>query len=190
MTFSWEPVSGWLNFARQVCAALGIADCAIHGSPPRRGDERDWETFYSVVPGPGLKRLRAELSDHCRRTKQSIVQADCITLVRGLNVWIDQAALRPAVWWEPTGMEIRFASGHSPGGMGSLYGAVLLELLYDIAGAGGGIAFCSFCGEPFTLLRKRTTGKRRFCEKCQESGGPRVLAARDYRAGLRKKLAG
>lgn len=181
---SCEPVSGWVNFAREVCAALRIASCAIHGRPPRKGDARDWEMLYDIVPR--LEGTRSFLQDHYRRVKQAIIQADRLTLVRGLNVWIDQAALRPAVWWEPTGMEIRFASGHSPGGMGSLYGAVLLELLYLIAGARG-FAFCAYCGKPFIMLHQRT-GARRFCINCRKSGKPEALAARDYRARLRNGL--
>jgi hypothetical protein len=177
--YTYERLDDWVKFARQIHAAIDIAGTAVHSTKPKPGREEDWESLYEVIPD--LRLYRESLVKYCRNNKKSLSWADRQMLLVGLNLWLWHAAVRPAVWWEPSGLEIRFASG--PRGMGSLYGAILLQLVLAVARTAG-VVYCAGCNELVFVNRRVAPNRRRYCSRCGKKMAQRD-AARAYRGQVR-----
>lgn len=68
----------------------------------------------------------------------------------------------------------------------SLLSRVYLELALSVCGVGG-VAFCSFCGHPYTPLRAPKRGQDNFCEPCRSAGVHKRLHARRKRVGTDRR---
>jgi hypothetical protein len=66
-------------------------------------------------------------------------------------------------------------------GNGTLFGAIVVQLMYVIAGGGTGLVCCAGCRTWFSPKRRPATGKRSFCESKDCKMEAQRFASYDYR---------
>jgi hypothetical protein len=151
-----EPLSAWRQLASATRCLLRLA-AALHQG--RIGDEEDWVCFT----GPG-------------ETPQSV---DWGRLSLGFlaSNWLQLGGVGFAVEWFK-GPPVLVAMS------GSLFAALALDVASALPG-GGGFAFCSSCGTPFTPTRRPVATRRRYCPDCRSRHVPELDAQHDSRARRR-----
>ena len=94
--------------------------------------------------------------------------------IRELNGLIDDAFVRPQL--SSSGRVTRMTLGN-----GTLLGALLMQLMYVVAGGGRGLVQCHGCRKWFTPARAPSPGRRSWCDKPTCKAGARGAASKDYR---------
>jgi hypothetical protein len=91
-----------------------------------------------------------------------------------LNDLMDDAFVRPQLSW--SGRVTRMTLGN-----GTLLGALLMQLMYVVAGGGRGLVQCHGCRRWFTPARAPSPGRRSWCDGKTCRAAARSAASKDYR---------
>jgi len=91
-----------------------------------------------------------------------------------LNGLIDDAFVRPQL--SSSGRVTRITLGN-----GTLLGALLMQLMYVVAGGGRGLVQCHGCRKWFTPARAPSPGRRSWCKEKTCKADARSTASKDYR---------
>jgi hypothetical protein len=181
-----EELAAWRLWSRKfrvVWNSSMMLHLGEHGNP------QDWEIVLSDV-GWSLDLWRGALTQlgwgpgGYWKSKSLIVEWGL--LLDLLNYYIDLSGIRLRFTFDTVGNDASRISTRLNFGCplsGSLFGALVLQLVFAVTNTEGG-AICTSCGMPFFPKRRPKTGQRRFCDRptCGRKAANRH-AARDFRRG-------
>jgi hypothetical protein len=179
-----EPVSRWLDFARQARALLSIG--ALLLAPRRRwpgkdydAHVRDWATVLEGTPSERDQLAKAIARDR---------DASRLHLTWYVNRWLMLGDVRPSLHWT----QARGAPSLGMGGLGfgGTFGLLAVDLAVGVSRSHE-LSMCDGCKYPYLREgRKAKAGQRNYCPDCRSRGIPARDRKRDERAGLGRRVRG
>jgi hypothetical protein len=203
-----EPVALWLDYAREVRAALHVKARLQEGKPPdpfgvmaeeTPGGRRNWTMEIERARRAGL------LSPEGARELLDMVASlgevgeekarEVATLRKALRALLPGSREEWEGWlvsWVNRRLydfPVTLRLARDPHGVlrptmagpVSILARVWIELLEEVCGTGT-FAFCSHCARAYRVNRRPKTGQRRFCPECRAASVPKRLHMRDKRS--------
>lgn len=177
--WEWEPLEAWRRYAG---VALGCLHVAARLRDGKGGDDEDWERIIGIFePYPtdddSEEAGDASESGPKRHEPDPEHDGEKVMLPNIAQYWL--TGLAHVNFYFRWDWEVGAPSLKLVGQRSELFGALGLQLVFAMSGAGGFVT-CSGCGEPYTPKRQPIEGRRHYCQEC---GG--VAAIRDAQTRFR-----
>jgi hypothetical protein len=137
---------------------------------PSAGYEADAESIFDWIRYASRAAELLELSLRPLETL-SFLEQGALWSVDG---WLRLAFIQPSLTRRNGHFAVEL-------GNGTLFGAIVVQLMYVIAGGGTGLACCAGCRTWFSPKRQPATAKRSFCESKTCKKEAQRFASHDYR---------
>ena len=141
---------------------------------PSPGYEADAESIVDWIRYASRTAELLELSGRPFETLNWLEQGE----LWGVGGWLTLAVIHPSL----TRANGQFAVEL---GNGTLFGAIVVQLMYVIAGGGTGLVCCTGCRAWFSPKRQPVKGQRSFCDSKECKKKAQLLASFDYRENNR-----
>lgn len=150
---SFEPVSAWQHYARQMTAVLNVlAKLRTRES----GASNDWRVLLPTGRPTGP------------------IDQQRFSLTWCVDRWLEWAGVRLGIEWLADRPELDVE-------VPSLFGALVVQLTLVLCGTRG-LAVCSACSQPYTRSRQPKGAQSNYCGVCKARGEDAKRASRSYRA--------
>jgi hypothetical protein len=148
-----EPIAVWRLWSSKAKALLTIAAELNEERIPSVGD---WQVLKELHDS-GLGETEHELF------METVANAR-VELAAEVDRWISYGQVHPHISWEAGKPRFTMAAGSGP----NLFGMLALEIAYEVASPGKGIAVCCVCQHTYPRERRTSHNNREYCPGCRD----------------------